>query len=358
MYLAFGAIPLSYPGMSDEIHIRREGRAGRITLNRTRALNALTLPMIQAILDAITAWATDRAVHLIVIDAAGDRAFCAGGDLAALYAAGQRGDYDAGRHFWQTEYRMNLAIATSVKPVVTLMQGYVMGGGVGLGCHAALRITDPDATFALPETKIGLIPDAGGSWLLAHAPGRMGEYLGSTGSRFGAADAVWLGLADRLIPDEEWPALIARLCKTGRTDGLPMGEPPHAQLAAHLDEVNAYFAGETLKDIIVALAEADTPFAQDCLTALADVSPLAAAAAVEMMHRLDDQPTLPQALDLEYRFAFRAQEKADLLQGIRAMVIDKDRNPTWRHSDITEVTETDVARLLAPLGEAALKLEG
>ncbi len=198
-----------------DIDIRIEGCAGRITLNRPKALNALTYDMAMAIHAALRDWAGDDAVRLIVIDAAGDKAFCAGGDIADLYRTGTEGDFAYGRKFWADEYRMNAALFEFPKPVVSLMQGFTMGGGVGVGCHGSHRIVGDSSQIAMPECGIGLVPDVGGSMILARAPGRLGEYLGTTAARLGAADAILAGFADTYIPEGDWPALIAELCRTG-----------------------------------------------------------------------------------------------------------------------------------------------
>jgi enoyl-CoA hydratase len=343
--------------MSD-ILIRVEGRCGRVTLNRPEALNALSEPMCVALDAALVAWAADEAVDLVVIDAAGERAFCAGGDIAQLYAEGKAGNLAHGQDFWRKEYRMNLRIAGYPKPVVSLMQGFTMGGGVGVGCHARHRIVGESSQIAMPECGIGLVPDVGGSWLLALGPGRLGEYLGSTGTRMGAADAIYAGFADAFVPEAVWPALIVAL----RTEGVAALErfvvtPPEGVLARQQAQIDAHFGGETLGDIIRSLRNDSGDFAQAALRALGRVSPLAACAAIEMQHRLGDNPTLPRALELEYRFTHRAQEKGDFLEGIRAAVIDKDRQPKWLHDSIESVSTAAVAAMLAPLGAQAWTVE-
>lgn len=333
------------------IDIRVEGRCGRVTLARPEALNALSEAMCIALDAALVAWADGDAVDLVVIDAVGARAFCAGGDIAALYAAGIAGDFAHGTDFWRREYRMNLAIAAYAKPVVSLMQGFTMGGGVGVGCHARHRVVGETSQIAMPECGIGLVPDVGGSFLLALAPGRLGEYLGTTGARMGPADAIYAGFADIFVPEAAWPAMIDALVAEG-ISALARFEavPPAGVLAEMQGAIDRNFGGETLGDILRALRHEDSDFARDALAALGRVSPLAASAAVEMQHRLGDSPTLPRALELEYRFTFRAQEKGDFLEGIRAMVIDKDRAPTWLHRDIETVSGAQVAAMLAPLG--------
>ena len=181
--------------IADDIHIRKEGKAGRITLTRPNALNALTFDMAMAIEAALIEWADDDAVALVIIDAAGDKAFCAGGDIQDLYEHGKAGDFDFGRKFWSDEYHLNALIADYEKPYVALMQGFVMGGGVGISCHGSHRIVCETTQIAMPECGIGLVPDVGGSFLLARAPWKFGEYLGLTGARIGRGDQCWSGLA-------------------------------------------------------------------------------------------------------------------------------------------------------------------
>lgn len=339
--------------MSDVL-IRTEGRAGRITLNRPTALNALSYEMCLAIDVALRDWRDDPAVALIVIDAAGTRAFCAGGDIAQLYAEGRAGNFAFGQRFWRDEYHMNARLGEYPKPIVSLMQGFTMGGGVGVGCHVRHRIVGESAQIAMPECGIGLVPDVGGSGILARAPGRLGEYLGTTGTRMGPGDAILAGFADTFVPEADWPALIAVLVDTGSPDAIvAVAQPaPEGRLLDLLPQIDAHFAGADLVAIAATLAADPTPFAVDALAALRRASPLAAATLIEMMHRLGDAPTLPMALDLEYRVTFRAPEHTDFLEGIRAAVIDKDRKPRWRHAGPDDVSPSEVAALLAPLPDA------
>jgi enoyl-CoA hydratase len=291
-------------------------------------------------------------VDLVVMDATGPRAFCAGGDIAQLYAAGMAGDFAHGQGFWRREYRMNLRIANYAKPVVSLMQGFTMGGGVGIGCHARHRVVGETSRIAMPECGIGLVPDVGGSFLLARAPGQLGAYLGTTGARMRPGDAIYAGFADVFVPQADWPTLIDALVRNGVgvlaafAQRAPEGVLPGLQ--ARIDQ---HFAGATCGDIAASLRKDPGAFAQETLAALANVSPLAACAAVEMQRRLGDAPSLPAALELEYRYVHRAQGQGDLLEGIRAAVIDKDRSPRWLHSAIDAVPAQAVATMLAPLGK-------
>lgn len=341
-----------------EIDIRIDGRAGRITLNRPQALNALTYGMVQAIDAALRGWAGDDRVTLLVIDAAGDKAFCAGGDIADLYATGRAGDFDFGRRFWRDEYRMNARLAEFPKPVVSLMQGFTMGGGVGVGCHASHRIVGDTSQIAMPECGIGLVPDVGGSLILARAPGRLGEYLGTTAARMRPGDAILAGFADYYLPEGDWPDLIATLCANGDWQAVEAAArpAPAAPLADLGDQIDAHFRYDTLLGILNSLRAEDSDFARAALKSLARNAPLAMACTVEMLHRLRGADSIRTALGMEYRYTFRAMEHGDFLEGIRAAIIDKDRNPTWRHG-LDRVTGMDVANMLLPLGPDALTFE-
>ena len=342
-----------------DIHIRKDGQTGHITLTRPQALNAMTYDMCLAIEAAVDGWRADDAVRLVIIDAVGDRAFCAGGDIAELYDTGTRGDFAYGQRFWADEYRLNAKLAAYPKPIVSFLQGFVMGGGVGIGCHASHRITCESTQIAMPECGIGLVPDVGGSFLLARAPGRLGEYLGLTGARMSPGDAIFAGFADHFIPQDRWQTAKGALVTTGDVSALAdlFTEPPAGTLAAQLSQINAVFGGEGLRDVLNLLGQDSSDFAQDTLKALHRNSPLAMACALEIQRRLKaGQPTMEKALDLEYRFTFRAMEHGDFLEGIRAQIIDKDRNPRWRH-EITSVPLSDIARMLQPLRADGLKLD-
>jgi enoyl-CoA hydratase len=300
--------------MSDLL-VRKTGRAGRITLNRPGALNALTWEMCLGIEDALDVWADDDEVALVIVDAAGEKAFCAGGDIAEMYRRGRAGDLDYGRRFWRDEYRLNAKIAEYPKPYVALMQGFTMGGGVGVACHGSHRIVGETSRIAMPECGIGLIPDVGGTMLLSRAPGRLGEFLGTTGHRMDAGDAILASFADSFVPEADWPALVADL-ETSGDAGL------------------------------VAAAARPAPPAK-----------LSIACAYEAISRVRGTSGIRRALEMEYRFTWRAVAESDFLEGIRATIIDKDRSPNWRHSSPEDVTPGEVARMLMPLGADRLTFE-
>nr|WP_299614262.1 3-hydroxyisobutyrate dehydrogenase [uncultured Tateyamaria sp.] len=343
-----------------DISIRITGHAGRITLQRPEALNAMTYDMCRAIEAAMDAWATDDAVELVVLDAEGDRAFCSGGDIAELYETGTKGDYAYGQKFWADEYSLNHKIFHYPKPVVSFLRGFTMGGGVGIGCHGSHRVVGDSSQIAMPECGIGLVPDVGGSLMLALAPGRLGEYLGTTAARMNGGDAIFAGFADHYVIEAHWPALIATLEATGDTSCIAASatRPAPGPLQTALPDIDRHFHGASLSDILTTLRAEDSDFARDTLKRMGRNSPLSMACAIETLHRLRGPSlTLEKALDLEYRFTARAMEHGDFLEGIRAAIIDKDRAPKWQYAD-QDVPATAVSKMLMPLGEMALKLGG
>ncbi|MDD7970541.1 enoyl-CoA hydratase/isomerase family protein [Roseinatronobacter alkalisoli] len=334
-----------------DVHIRRDGCAGRITLTRASALNALNYEMCLTIDAALIDWAKDDSVALIIMDATGEKAFCAGGDIARIYATGRAGDYAYGRSFWHDEYRMNARLAEYGKPIVSFMQGFVMGGGVGLGCHVSHRVVGESSQIAMPECGIGLIPDVGGTHLLARAPGQLGAYLGLTGARMGAADAIRAGFADMFLPEADWDSAKAALISTGNPDALqPGAESPAAQLLAHQPLIDAAFGQGSVAGIVRALEQDGSDFATRTAKTLRRNSPLSMACTLTMLRNPAARATIRDALAQEYRFTWRSMENSDFLEGIRAAIIDKDRAPRWGHDGIDAVTDSEVAAMLASLG--------
>jgi len=341
-----------------DIHIRKTGKCGRITLDRPKALNALTYEMCLEIETALDAWRSDDDVKMVVIDAVGDKAFCAGGDIQVMYDTAVAGDYNYGRKFWRDEYRLNEKIFNYPKPYVAFMQGFTMGGGVGVSCHGSHRIVCENSKIAMPETGIGLIPDVGGSLLLARAPGRLGEYLGTTGGRMDAGNAIYAGFADYFIPREAWDSIIEALEDTGDWTIIDYTAQiePDAGYADAQAEIDKHFAGETMADVLRSLRADDSDFALKTLKSIGQKSPLAAACTVEIVHRVRMRDTIVSALAEEFKFTFRAAEHGDFIEGIRALIIDKDNQPKWRHADLDGVRDMDVTKMLMPLGADALKL--
>ncbi|WP_209504050.1 MULTISPECIES: 3-hydroxyisobutyryl-CoA hydrolase [unclassified Ruegeria] len=344
--------------MSD-IDIRTTGRAGRITLTRPHALNAMTYDMCMAIDTALRNWREDDEIDLIILDAEGEKAFCAGGDIAELYETGTKGDFSYGQKFWRDEYRLNALIFEYPKPVISLLQGFAMGGGVGIGCHGSHRVVGESAKIAMPECSIGLVPDVGGSLMLALAPGRAGEFLGTTGYRMGPGDAIYAGFADLFIPQSQWSDLIELLEASGNAKLLAdhAGTPPVGELANLQAQIDQHFSGDTLGDVLNSLHSDDNEFSANTLGMLRKNAPLSVACTIEILHRLRSPSlTIRRALEMEYRFTHRAMEHGDFLEGIRAQIIDKDRNPDWQFPDMN-VPLVAVSKMLQPLGADALTFE-
>lgn len=336
--------------MSD-IHIRTQGRAGRITLDRPKALNALTWDMLRAIDAALVSWEDDPEVSLVVIDAEGERAFCSGGDLTEMYHTAKAGDFDFGHRFWAEEYRLNARIKAYPKPYVALMQGYVMGGGVGVSCHGSHRVVCESTRIAMPECAVGLVPDVGGSWLLSQAPGRLGEYLGMTGARMGPGDAIGCGFADLFLPRAAWPEIVEELARSGDPSCLAewARAPGPTPLLDGRDRIDRLFGFDTAPGIAEAVSaegwsEAIDPLHQN--------SPLSVACTLALIHTVRYLHGVPDALAMEYRFTSRAAAEGDFIEGIRAAIIDKDRQPRWRHDSLAAVHEADVSAMLAPVAGA------
>ena len=340
-------------GAGDDVLIRREGRAGRITMNRPAALNALTYPMVQAIAAALAAWQADPAVELVLLDGVGERALCAGGDVLSLYESRASGSA-AARAFWRDEYRLNAAIGRYPKPYVAIMDGIVMGGGIGLSSHGQHRIVTERSMLAMPETGIGLIPDVGGTWLLAHAQGELGTYLGLTGARMSGADAIQAGFAGSYVASGDLADLKARLADPGAgdVDGIieAAEEPvPASPLAANRDRIDRWFAGATIEAIGHELLATTDPLAAKARGDLKQKSPLALKATLAALRRARTLRRLEDALAMEYRLVVRLFERGEFNEGVRALLVDKDRAPKWNPPELAAATDAMVAELLAPL---------
>ncbi len=345
-----------YRGMT-EVNCRIEGCAGRITINRPGALNALTWPMCKEIRSALSFWADDMRVALVIIDAVGERAFCAGGDIVKMYHTGTAGDVSYGRAFWADQYRMDTELAKFPKPIVSFLQGFTMGGGVGMGCHVSHRVVCETSRISMPECKIGLIPDVGGSLLLARAPGRLGEFLALTARRMGPEDARYCGFADYCIPAVEWPSLQQTLAKHGDCRVLEEAAStldPQSTLAGLRPMVDTVFASGNLAGISRALRADGSPDALEALEIMETHAPLAMACALELIARARIHDDIQSAVQNEYRFSARSMEQGDFLEGIRATLIDKDSRPRWKHSSMQAVSPDEVATMLSPLGEGEL----
>ena len=327
--------------MSEDIFIRKSGYIGHITLNRPDVLNSLTYSMILSIEKALIEWETDENISLIIIDANGDRAFCAGGDIQILYENGFKKNFAYGKKFWADEYRLNERIANYKKPFVAFMQGFTMGGGVGISCHGSHRIVGETSNIAMPECSIGLVPDVGGSFLLAKLPGNMGIFLGVTGKRMKASDAIYCGFADYFIPETKWKDLKKKLIETGNIDWI---KKFHERTEISVIENSFSQISEAMVDISFKNIESRLkhPFFEKDLSALRFNSPISVAYTIMMLKMEKVRNNISDALDAEYSFTARSQEFGDFQEGIRAAVIDKDRKPLWKHKSLADVTEEDL----------------
>lgn len=336
-----------------EILIRRDGRAGRITLNRPKAMNALTMGMVREMTAALESWRNDPEVGFILLDGAGERGLCAGGDIRALVTSGKAKDGEAER-FWREEYRLNAMISGYRKPYVALMDGVVMGGGIGVSSHGSVRVVTDRTLIAMPEVGIGLIPDVGATWLLSRPAGEVGLWLALTGARIHGADAIYAGLADSLVPAESLPALTAALCEAGVSDPAAVvatfAQPtPAAPLAERRNDIDVLLARPSVDDIVAFARSTGGATAEEFLNAIADKSPTSLKLTFEALRRGRASRNLEACLETEYRIVTRILEGADFYEGVRAAVIDKDRNPRWSPASLDAVPAEAVARHFEPL---------
>ena len=327
--------------MSKDIFIRKSGYIGHITLNRPDVLNSLTYPMILAIERSLSEWETDESIALVIIDAKGDRAFCAGGDIQILYENGFKKNFAYGQKFWADEYRLNEKIANYKKPFVAFMQGFTMGGGAGVSCHGSHRIVGETSKIAMPECSIGLVPDVGGSFLLAKLSGNIGTFLGTTGKRMSASDAIYCGFADYFVPEKKWEGLKEKLVETGNVDWIKKFQESTqtSEIGKSYLQISDAMVDVSPKNIESRLKH---PFFEKDLGALSFNSPISVAYTIMMLKMEKVQNNISDALDAEYSFTARSQEFGDFQEGIRATVIDKDRNPIWKHKSLAEVSEEDL----------------
>ena len=325
--------------MQDEqtVIARRDGRVGRIVLNRPKTLNALDLPMIRACAEALETWRDDPHVHAVVIEGAGDRAFCAGGDVRALRQYELDGEHHKAETFFREEYKLNLMIATYPKPYVALIDGICMGGGIGVSVHAPYRVATERAAFAMPETAIGFFPDIGATYFLPRLPGQVGTYLGLTGLRMQGADAVHAGLATHFVPRADLPALSRALADDGPAAlGAHAAPLPAFSLAARRAAIDHCFGADGMAENVRRLEAIGDEWATQTLAALRTVSPSALCWTLEALRRGADL-TLPQCQTAELALTRTTMRHPDFAEGVRAMVVDKDRKPRWQSARIEDV---------------------
>ncbi len=329
--------------------LRREGEAGRIIMNRPKALNALDQEMIDAFARAIAQWKDDPAVKLVVLEGAGGRAFCAGGDVRAIRKAAIEGDTATIERFFSTEYAVNLGIATFGKPWVSVIDGVCMGGGIGVSVHGSHRVATMHATFAMPETIIALFPDVGGSYALPRLPGAIGMWLALTGARLNGPDAVHAGVATHYVPRGDLPALEAELLKGDAAAAIArFAQPaPEAAFAPHRAAIDRCYGAGSVPAIVAALEKEGGAWAAEQLKTLRHVSPSSLFWTHELLRRGAAMP-LADCLQMELRLTrVVVNGHPDFREGVRALLVDKDNTPTWSPATIEAV---DPAAILAMFG--------
>lgn len=348
---------------TDEILFERRGNLAIVTLNRPQALNALNLPMIRAYAPRLADWARDPAVAAVVIRGAGGRAFCAGGDVRAVWAAGKaaragEGDGALTRDFFAEEYALNRQIRHFPKPYVALIDGIVMGGGVGLSIHGSHRVATERTQLAMPEMAIGFFPDVGTTYVLARCPGEIGTWLALTGARLGGADALLAGLATDFAASSGLEALVDRLAAADWSAGPPMqvasrvladaaADPGPAPLAGRRALIDRTFGFDRVEEIVAALGAAGDPWAAETGAALAALSPTSlklALAALRRARTLD----FDAAIEVEFRLSQACMRGHDFYEGIRAVLVDKDRRPEWRPAALGDVSDAAIAACFGP----------
>ncbi|WP_291077028.1 enoyl-CoA hydratase/isomerase family protein [Hyphomonas sp.] len=346
--------------MSNEVSVEVHRGVGRITLTRPKALHALNAPMCDTILAALERWAEDPTVYLVMIDHEdGTRGFCAGGDIRMLAESGA-GDAGEARAFFRVEYRMNAALKTFPKPVLAIMDGVTMGGGVGLSVHGSHRVATERTLFAMPETGIGLFPDVGGGWFLPRLSGELGTWLALTGARLKGVDVAAARVATHYLPSELIPNLKKQVesadFSVGAAEmlneilrGLTHAVPP-GSFEAHREVIDACFARETAEEIVAALEASGDDWAVEQAATLRTKSPETVKVALRQVREGAKMETFEDNMRMEYRIGWRKVQSHDFLEGVRAVIIDKDNDPKWQPATLEEVSEADVAAYFEQLG--------
>jgi enoyl-CoA hydratase len=347
-----------------DLIVRREGSAGIIRLNRPKAINAMTYEMSLGINAALDRFESDPAVVVVVLEGAGERGLCAGGDIRGLYESSKAGG-DLGKVFWRQEYVMNARIAKYGKPYVAFMDGLVMGGGVGLSAHARHRVVTEKTKLAMPEVGLGFFPDVGGTWLLTRSPGEVGTFFGLTGQTMNGPDAIFARFADAVVPSGRLPALREALTavRPGATSaevdtiiaGFATGETA-GPIAARKAEIDRWFAHDRMEDIFAGLSRDDSEFGQSALKVLNEKSPRGMVVTLKLLRLARNAASLEECLVREYRAALEVFRSDDFREGVRAAVIDKDRNPRWSPPRVEDVTPEMLAPYFREIGADELVL--
>ncbi|TSD93921.1 enoyl-CoA hydratase/isomerase family protein [Skermania sp. ID1734] len=337
-----------------EVLIERRGRVGHLTLNRPKAINALNHSMVHRITEALTEWGQDSDVETIVITGAGERGLCAGGDIVSIYHDAKSGGA-ASREFWRDEYILNAMIASYPKPYVAVMDGLVMGGGIGVSAHGSHRIVTERSALAMPEVGIGFVPDVGGTYLMAHGPGELGTHMALTTTRLGPGDAIVAGFADHFVPVADIPELLRALEDQPADDAIGRfaQDPPESALSDDRDWIDECYSADTVEIIVARLRRNGQP---DTADAILSKSPTAVKVALRSLRRAREAADLETVLNDEYRVSLACLASSDFFEGIRAQVIDKDRNPRWSPPTLEEVGDDMVAHYFAERDDNELGL--
>jgi len=341
----------------EDVLFEERGAIGLITLNRPKALNALTPAMCIAMDAQLVRWRDNDTIRAVVIRGAGERAFCAGGDIRALYEAGRTGGADL-TDFYRHEYRLNARIKHFPKPYLALLRGIVMGGGVGVSIHGSHRLADASAIFAMPETGIGLFPDVGGSYFLPRLPGEIGMYLALTGSRLKTPDMLYSEIATHAVAAAHWEMLIDRLAGGDTPETALAGLTNDAGVPAlteFLETVDRCFAHDSVEAILAALDEDDNAWGSLAATTIRLKSPTSLKITFREL-REGRSLSFDDCLRMEFRMVTRVMTGHDFFEGVRATIIDKDNEPAWQPETLPEVTDADVDAYFASLGENELAL--
>ena len=342
---------------NNDVLVERSGALGHLVLNRPQAINALTHGMILTIAAALDEWERDDAVSTVLISGAGERGLCAGGDIVSIYHDARNGG-DSSEQFWRDEYHLNARIARYPKPIVTLMDGVVLGGGVGISAHASHRIVTERSRIGMPETGIGFVPDVGGTYLLSRAPGELGIHAGLTGGMVSGADAIAMGMATHYLDSAVLPTLVAELA--GREAGAAVARhgqvPPPSALAAARWWIDECYAPDDAGTILARLARVGDPVATAAAETIAAKSPTAVTVTLAALRRARKLGSLEDVLNQELRVSLRALHWPDFAEGIRAQLVDKDRNPHWNPSSLADVSPAVVEAAFADLGPRELNL--
>ena len=337
---------------SDEVLTRVDSGIGLITLNRPKAINSLNHNMVDLLSAVLIRWLRDDAVRAVVLSGAGERGLCAGGDLVPLYHSMRKDGVEA-RRFWRDEYLLNGQIGRFAKPYVALMDGIVMGGGVGVSAHGSVRVVTDTSKVAMPEVGIGFIPEVGQMYLLSRAAGGLGMHAALTGAPFTGADAIALGFADHYVPHTELDAFTQAIVADGVDSALAHHaiEPPPSELAAQREWIDECYSKDTVIDIVAALGGHDAGPANEAANLIAGRSPTSVSVAFEGVRRAAKMETLEDVLIQDYRMASASSRSHDFVEGIRAQIIDKDRNPKWSPATLATVTAADVEAYFEPVDD-------